>query len=91
MLADVAAVDPVASDATDNVDGWTPAIDSALAGLAGSSRRAVELRVVHGSSYEEISDELGCTPLAARIKVSRALAELRVDVPKRQRGDTDER
>lgn len=91
MLADVAAIDPVASDAADNVDGWTPAIDRALAGLAGNSRRAVELRVVHGSSYEEISDELGCTPLAARIKVSRALAELRADFPKRQRGDTDER
>ena len=31
-------------------------------GLTENSRRAVELRVVLGSSYEEISEALGCTP-----------------------------
>ncbi|MGZ7036118.1 MAG: RNA polymerase sigma factor, partial [Ilumatobacteraceae bacterium] len=71
----------------DNVDGWSPEVGDALAGLNGTSRRAVELRVVHGSSYEEISETLGCTPLAARIKVSRALADLRAEVPNRRRGD----
>jgi RNA polymerase sigma-70 factor (ECF subfamily) len=91
MLADVAAIDPVASSAVDNIDRWSPAIEGALSGLSGNSRRAVELRVVDGSSYEQISDELGCTPLAARIKVSRALADLRAEVPKRQRGDNGER
>ncbi|MGZ4700342.1 MAG: RNA polymerase sigma factor [Ilumatobacteraceae bacterium] len=87
MLAEPRAFDPVALDALDNVDGWSPEVGDALAGLNGTSRRAVELRVVHGSSYEEISETLGCTPLAARIKVSRALADLRAEVPNRRRGD----
>ena len=45
---------------------------------------------MHGSSYDEISEVLGCSPLAARIKVSRALADLRAEVPNRQRGDDNE-
>ena len=89
MLAEVRAVDPVAISALENVEQWSSEVDEAMATLNGSSRRAVELRVIHGSSYETISEELGCTPLAARIKVSRALAELRTEVPNRQRGEDD--
>jgi RNA polymerase sigma factor (sigma-70 family) len=91
MLAEPRSIDPVAAAAVENVDEWSHELGDALGGLAGSSRRAVELRVVHGSSYEEISDELGCTPLAARIKVSRALAGLRAEVSGPERGDDDER
>lgn len=87
MLAQARVIDPVANDAVDNVDGLSPELNSALETLSGSARRAVELRVVHGSSYDQISESLGCTPLAARIKVSRALADLRTEVPNRRRGD----
>ena len=50
-------------------------------------RHAVVLRVVHGNTYDEIGEALGCSPLAARIKVSRALSGLRADVPNRERGE----
>ena len=86
LLAEPRPVDPVALDAFDHVETWSAELTGALEGLTESSRRAVELRVVHGSSYEEISEALGCTPLAARIKVSRALIDLRDDVPNRTRG-----
>ena len=88
VLAEPRPFDPVGLAAVENVDGWSPELGGALDGLNGTSRRAVELRVVHGSSYEEISQALGCTPLAARIKVSRALSDLRADVP-RHRGGKD--
>jgi RNA polymerase sigma-70 factor (ECF subfamily) len=87
MLTELRAIDAVAIDAVANVDGLSPELESALGALSGSSRLAVELRVVHGNSYHEISEALGCTPLAARLKVSRALADLRSEVPDRQRGD----
>ena len=82
VLAEACPFDPVALEAMANVDGLAPELADALDGLKGSSRRAVELRVVHGSTYEEISEALGCTPLAARIKVSRALSDLRAEVPR---------
>jgi RNA polymerase sigma-70 factor (ECF subfamily) len=82
MLAESRPVDPVALDVLDNVDGLSSDLAGAMDALNGRSRRAVELRVVHGSSYESISDELGCSPTAARIRVSRALADLRNEQPK---------
>jgi RNA polymerase sigma-70 factor (ECF subfamily) len=91
LLAEVRIVDPVAVTALDNIEQWSSELDDAMATLNGSARRALKLRVIHGISYETISEELGCTPLAARIKVSRALAELRIEVPNPQRGDADAR
>ena len=89
MLADRPPPDPVATAAIDQVHG-NANLAEALAALPTSSRHAVELRVVGGSSYEEIGDVLGCTPLAARIRVSRALAEMRGDL-KMNEGADDER
>jgi RNA polymerase sigma-70 factor (ECF subfamily) len=89
MLAESRPVDPVALDVLDNVDGLSSDLAGAMDALNGRSRRAVELRVVHGSSYESISDELGCSPTAARIRVSRALADLRNELPKSHRGEDD--
>ena len=91
MLAESRPFDPVALDALDSVDGLSSELAGAMDSLNGTSRRAVELRVVHGSSYESISDELGCSPTAARIRVSRALAELRNELPKSPRGEDDAR
>jgi len=86
LLADRDASDPVADSALGNVDSARE-LESALAALPLQARRAVELRVVNGSTYQEIGETLECSPLAARIKVSRALAELRSELPKRQQGE----
>ena len=53
-----------------------PALDSALAQLPASQRDAVELRVVHALSYAEVASSLGCSEVAARIRVMRALDSL---------------
>jgi RNA polymerase sigma factor (sigma-70 family) len=87
MLAETRAIDPVAARAIDSVNGLSPSLDNALAGLPGSARQAVELRVVHGNTYDEIGESLGCSPLAARIKVSRALSVLRADGLDHDEGD----
>ena len=56
---------------------------SALAQLPEKQRRAVELRVIEELSYAEVARSLGCTPLAARLRVHRALATLEgsLDIP----------
>ncbi|MCU1387735.1 MAG: polymerase, sigma-24 subunit, subfamily [Ilumatobacteraceae bacterium] len=61
------------------LDGVDPALLRGLDDLPDASRAAVEARVVHGRTYDEIATTLRCTPLAARIKVSRALTALRSD------------
>ena len=62
-------------------EGWLDELDAdiaaALAALPSSQRRAVQLRVVDGLDYREVSDELRCSPVAARIRVSRGLDSLR--------------
>jgi RNA polymerase sigma factor (sigma-70 family) len=49
---------------------------SALAALPEKQRRAVELRAIEELSYAEVARNLGCTPLAARLRVHRALSAL---------------
>jgi RNA polymerase sigma-70 factor (ECF subfamily) len=53
-----------------------PALRAALGTLPAAQRRAVELRVLDELPYAEVGRSLGCSPLAARIKVSRALGAL---------------
>ena len=53
-----------------------PALSSALAGLPPAQRDAVRLRVVDELPYERVASELGCTPLAARLRVLRGLTSL---------------
>jgi RNA polymerase sigma-70 factor (ECF subfamily) len=53
-----------------------PALDSALAQLPAGQRDAVELRVVRALSYAEVASSLGCSEVAARIRVMRALDSL---------------
>lgn len=50
---------------------------SALADLPERQRQALELRVVEELSYAEVARILGCTALAARLLVHRALAVLK--------------
>jgi RNA polymerase sigma factor (sigma-70 family) len=53
-----------------------PALDVALAQLPTRQRDAVELRVVRALSYAEVASSLGCSQVAARIRVMRALESL---------------
>src|SRR5436309_9940839 len=53
-----------------------PALRSALAELPSGQRDALELRVVEGRSYEEVAASLGCTEVAARLRVLRARTSL---------------
>jgi RNA polymerase sigma-70 factor (ECF subfamily) len=59
------------------LDGLEDDIARALAELPADHRKAVELRVVDDLSYAQLAGRLGCSPVAARIRVSRGLARLR--------------
>jgi RNA polymerase sigma-70 factor (ECF subfamily) len=48
----------------------------AVAGLPAEQRDAVRLRVVEDLSYQDVATQLGCTPGAARTRVSRGLRHL---------------
>ena len=67
------------SDASERVELATgdPALQAAVDRLPEHERAAVRLRVVSEMSYREVSEVLGCTETAARIRVSRALQRLR--------------
>ena len=54
----------------------TDAVRRALDVLSDGERAAVELRVLEGRAYRDVAEELGCTEVAARVRVSRALAKL---------------
>ena len=57
-----------------------PALAVAVDGLPPDQRRALELRVVDQLPYEEVAGRLGCTENAARLRVSRALRALTVEL-----------
>ncbi len=56
--------------------GLRPALRLAVGTLPAEQRQALELRVVEQLSYDEVAGRMGCTANAARIKVSRALKAL---------------
>jgi RNA polymerase sigma factor (sigma-70 family) len=58
------------------LDGLDQSIDAALDALPGSQRRAVLQRSA-GEDYADIAADLGVSPVAVRIKVSRGLGSLR--------------
>jgi RNA polymerase sigma factor (sigma-70 family) len=51
-------------------------VRDALASLPESQREAVRLRVVEEKSYEEVAEALGCSVVAARLRVMRGLAQM---------------
>jgi RNA polymerase sigma-70 factor (ECF subfamily) len=53
-----------------------PLLRRALRALPAEQRRAVELRVLHQLDYDEVAGALGCSQNAARLRVSRALRSL---------------
>lgn len=58
-------------------EAWLDGLDEALAELPPSERRALELRVVGGLSYDAVADGLATSPGAARVRVARGLGRLR--------------
>jgi RNA polymerase sigma-70 factor (ECF subfamily) len=50
----------------------------AFADLPDVERELLVLRVVEEMPYREIADRLQCTPLAARLRVSRSLRRLNI-------------
>ena len=64
--------------ADDRLDAelFAPALSAALDSLPLSQRQALELRVVDELPYEQVADSLGCSEVAARIRVTRALGTL---------------
>lgn len=73
---------PIQRDETGDVDRRVDAaasrrhLMSAVSELPLPQRRALGLRVVGELSYAEVAKQLGCSPTAARIRVSRALQAL---------------
>ncbi len=59
-----------------DASNWMSALSSALGSLSEGSAEAVVLRIGHCWSYQQLSTHLGCTPQAARVRVSRALNHL---------------
>ena len=53
-----------------------PALNEAVSSLPREQRRALELRVLEQLDYEEVAGALGCSKNAARLRVSRALRSL---------------
>ena len=63
-------------DDHDELQRRLPDLLAALSDLTSASADAITLRIGHGWSYRQLSDHLGCTPAAARVRVSRALTDL---------------
>ena len=65
-------------DAEDRIDAeqLRPVLEAALARLPDGQRDAVELRIVGALPYDEVAASLGCSEVAARIRVTRALSSL---------------
>lgn len=63
-------------DDMDELRSRLPALEVAFSTLTDASAQAVMLRIGHGWSYQRVADQLGCTPPAARVRVSRALTQL---------------
>jgi RNA polymerase sigma-70 factor (ECF subfamily) len=59
---------------------WLEGLDEALAEIPEGQRAAVELRVLHDLSYEQVGEALGTTPRAARVRVHRGLSALRTQL-----------
>src|SRR4051794_41957244 len=65
---------PVAAVDAEYDDG---AFDALIAPLPEASRRVLRLRFVDDLDYDQLGDRLGCSPVAARQRVSAAVRTLR--------------
>jgi len=65
-------------DAVDDRLSFPSAVLRAVANLPVSERELLVLRLVEERPYAEIAQRLQCTPVAARLRVSRSLRRLRL-------------
>jgi RNA polymerase sigma-70 factor (ECF subfamily) len=63
-------------EAVDDRLSFPSAVVQAFAELPDADREVLVLRVVEERPYKEIADRLHCTPVAARLRVSRSLRRL---------------
>lgn len=63
-------------DAVDDRLSFPSAVLRAVANLPDSERELLVLRIVEDRPYSEIAQRLHCTPVAARLRVSRSLRRL---------------
>jgi RNA polymerase sigma-70 factor (ECF subfamily) len=56
---------------------WLEGLDEALAALTPDARQAVVLRIVDDLSFDDVAEQMGTSPGAARVRVHRGLAALR--------------
>jgi RNA polymerase sigma factor (sigma-70 family) len=56
--------------------GMRPALDGALRRLSPRLREAVRLRVVEGLPFDRVADVMGCSVIAARVRVTRGMQQL---------------
>ena len=65
-----------AAGARIDAERLTPQLDAALDSLPVTQREALEFRVLDDFSYAQVALELGCSEVAARVRVTRALSSL---------------
>ena len=59
-----------------DAERFAPELAAALDSLPLGQRQALQLRVVDDLPYEQVANSLGCSEVAARIRVTRALGTL---------------
>ena len=70
------------TDALEGIDdrldagALAPALNAALDALPETQCSAVQMRVIEERSYQDVAALLGCSPLAARLRVMRAIRAL---------------
>jgi RNA polymerase sigma factor (sigma-70 family) len=69
--------DAAAADARVDAQARRAELEAALAALSPAVREAVVLRAVEQLDHREIASRTGCSPQAARLRVSRGLRALR--------------
>lgn len=69
-------LDVAATNERLDAERFAPTLTAALDSLPRSQRQALELRVVDELPYEQVASSLGCSEVAARIRVTRALGTL---------------
>ena len=67
-------------DAIDDRLSFPSAVLRAYADLPDSERELLVLRLVEDRPYREIAERIHCTPVAARLRVSRSLRRLRLSL-----------
>ena len=79
-VADTGAEEYEAVDERLGADAMRPQLREAVRSLPAEQRRALELRIVDQLEYEEVARRLDCSINAARLRVSRALRALTVQL-----------